>query len=437
MDKNEFAVVPPMGWNSFDYYDANVREENIKANADFMAKYLKKYGWEYVVLDIQWYAYDTGSQREQYEYIPFSKLEMDEYGRLLPCPDRFPSSTEGRGLAPLAEYIHNLGLKFGIHIMRGIPRSAAEKHLPVKGTKVTAAQIADPGSVCLWNPDMYGVRDVPEGQKYYDSIIELYASWGVDFIKCDDIANSRLKTGADDAQLAEIKMLYRAIQKTGRPIVLSLSPGPALLDRGTVYSEYANMWRLTGDFWDNWEQLKDMFDRREKWASFVKKGCYPDSDMLPLGKIGKEFLDERETRFTRDEQRTLMTLWCITHSPLMLGAELTQLDEQTFRLITQTEVLSLNQSMENTVFQLERDNKKAVWVSETPKKDRLYLALFNLSDSDSDLSVTAETLLNHGVRLELYGSALNVWEETKADVRNGVSANVPAHGVALLRLERA
>ena len=435
MNKNEFAVVPPMGWNSFDYYDANVREENIRANAEYMAMHLKKYGWEYVILDIQWYAYDTGTQREKYEYIPFSKLEMDPYGRLMPCPDRFPSSAGGRGFGPLAEYIHSLGLKFGIHIMRGVPRSAAEQHLPVKGTDATAAQIADPGSVCLWNPDMYGVRNIPEGQKYYDSILELYASWGIDYIKCDDIGYSRLISGKDDAQEAEIKMLYRAIQKTGRPIVLSLSPGPALINRGTLYAEYANMWRLTGDFWDNWDQLRDMFDRREKWAPFVKKGCYPDSDMLPLGKIGKEFLDERMTRFSKDEQQTLMTLWCITHSPLMLGAELTQMDDETFKLITQREVLSLNQGMDNLVFQLERDEEKAIWVSQTPEKDRLYLAVFNLSDSENQITVRDGQLLDKGIEMIRYGSAFDVWNGIGESAGTMISCQVPAQGVKLLRLE--
>lgn len=156
MDKNKFAQTPPMGWNSYDYYDTSVNEEQVKANADYMAAHLKQYGWEYVVVDIQWYAYGAGSMRDKHQYIPFSKLEMDEYGRLLPCPERFPSAAGGAGFRPLADYIHSLGLKFGIHIMRGIPRAAAQQHLPVLGSSQTADEIANPSSICGWNPDMYG-----------------------------------------------------------------------------------------------------------------------------------------------------------------------------------------------------------------------------------------------------------------------------------------
>lgn len=192
MDKNSFALSPPMGWNSYDYYDTAVREEQVKANADYMAAHLKEYGWEYIVVDIQWYAKDAGEMRDQYQYIPFSTLELDEYSRLLPDPKRFPSSADGKGFAPLAAYIHELGLKFGIHIMRGIPRVAAQTHGKIKRSQKTADMVANPFSICGWNPDMYGVRDIPEGQAYYDSLLELYASWGVDFIKCDDICNTNL-----------------------------------------------------------------------------------------------------------------------------------------------------------------------------------------------------------------------------------------------------
>ncbi len=189
MNKNTFAPTPPMGWNSYDYYDTTVNEEQVKANARVLAEKLNPYGWEYVVVDIEWYAHKTGSMREQFQYIPFASVEMDEFSRLLPDPERFPSSANGMGFKPLADYVHGLGLKFGIHIMRGIPRIAAHHHTKILGTDVTADMVADPSSICRWNPDMYGVRDTPAGQAYYDSIIQMYADWGVDFIKCDDICN--------------------------------------------------------------------------------------------------------------------------------------------------------------------------------------------------------------------------------------------------------
>ena len=256
---------PPMGWNSYDYYDTTVNEEQVRENADYMAAHLKEYGWEYVVVDIAWYSYEAGEQRERFQYVPFCHVEMDEYSRLLPCVKRFPSSADGKGFGPLADYVHGLGLKFGIHIMRGIPRQAAYQRTKILGTDKTANEIADAYSICGWNPDMYGVTPGVEGaQEYYDSIVSLYADWGVDFIKCDDIC----RMDADSSK-EEIKMLHRAIEKCGRDIVLSLSPGPALVEENEFYHENANMWRITDDLWDNWESLRDMFDRCHNWQGLT------------------------------------------------------------------------------------------------------------------------------------------------------------------------
>ena len=290
----------PMGWNSYDYYDTTVNEAQVRANADYLAKNLKAYGWEYVVVDIEWYSKDAGTQRDKHQYIPFGDIEMDAYGRLQPDPERFPSSAGGKGFGPLAEYVHSLGLKFGIHIMRGIPREAAHKHLPILGTTATANEVANPSSVCGWNPDMYGVRkNEPGSQEYYDSIIRMYADWGVDFIKCDDICN--IDTEPTDAYSSahEIEMLAKAIEKSQREIVLSLSPGPARIERAWHYEKYANMWRITDDFWDDWKLLAPMFWRCELWQNHVEEGSYPDCDMLPLGKLGKGFREERSTKFTK------------------------------------------------------------------------------------------------------------------------------------------
>ena len=202
MNKNLFAKTPPMGWNSYDYYDTSVNEEQVRKTAEYMAENLKEFGWEYVVVDIEWYSYDTGSQRDKYQYIPFWKVEMDEYSRLLPCVDKFPSAKEGNGFKPLADYLHSLGLKFGIHIMRGIPRQAAHEHTKILGSTALANDIADPSNICDWNPDMYGVRPDADGaQEYYDSIFELYAQWGVDFIKCDDICRMDMPSAKKEIEM--------------------------------------------------------------------------------------------------------------------------------------------------------------------------------------------------------------------------------------------
>lgn len=432
MNKNAFAKTPPMGWNSYDYYDTTVNEEQVKANADYMAAHLKEYGWEYVVVDIQWYAKGAGSMRDKFQYIPFSELEMDAYGRLQPDTDRFPSSEGGKGFGPLADYVHSLGLKFGIHIMRGIPRKAAQDHCPIRGSSATADMAADPASICGWNPDMYGVRNTEEGQAYYDSLIAMYAQWGVDFIKCDDICDSWIYQGESFGGWAETRMLHRAIEKCGRPVVLSLSPGPAHIDRAWEYGKYANMWRITNDFWDQWEPLKEMFWRCELWQDHVKAGCFPDCDMLPLGYVGKGFCEERYTNFTKDEQKTMMTLWCMFRSPLMVGAELTKLDEWALSLLTNREILDmLGENCRGT--QILRTDKTAVWKNKDEKSGVLRVALFNLSDEDGELAFDLEELEE-----DVAASCIlhELWEKESMNAVDGkIAARVPAHGVRVYRIE--
>ncbi len=429
MNKNKFAITPPMGWNSYDYYDTTVTEEQVKANADYMAKNLKEYGWEYVVVDIEWYSNDAGTQRDKYQYIPFGDDQMDEWGRFQPSPSRFPSSADGTGFTALAQYVHNLGLKFGIHIMRGIPRKAAEKHCPILGTDVTADVIADPSSICGWNPDMYGVRDMEAGQAYYDSIIQMYADWGVDFIKCDDICDSWMYRGDNFSGWHETEMLHKAIMKSGRPIVLSLSPGPAHIDRAWQYCKYANMWRITDDFWDTWDLLKNMFWRCEMWQDHVGEGCFPDCDMLPLGKLGGGFgHGEWDCRFSKEEQKNMMTLWCMFRSPLMVGAELTKMDDWTLSLLTNKELLALLDENCHGI-QLVRNDNVAVWKNKNSKTGELHVALFNLSDADDTISMNLDELeeeLDAQTAYELY----EIWDKTEKKTIDGrITADVPAHGV--------
>jgi hypothetical protein len=376
MMANLKMTTPPKGWNSWDVYGASVTESEVKENAAYMAENLLSHGWEYVVVDIQWYEPTADSSH----YHAFAELKMDEYGRLLPAENRFPSAVNGVGFKNLSDYVHSLGLKFGIHIMRGIPRQAVHLNVPIAGTNLRARDIAHANSICPWNTDMYGIDMDKEGaQAYYDSIFKLYAEWGVDFIKVDDIADSKLYS----THLEEIKAIRKAIDKTGRDMVLSLSPGPAPLKYGTFFQEYANMWRLTDDFWDNWEQLKDMFTRCAQWSPFVGPGSWPDCDMLPLGHIGIRSVDgggaDRLTRFTKAEQRTMMTLWSIFRSPLMLGCELTDLDDWTLHLLREPTLKIMHQEGRNAR-QIHNEDDWVVW--QTEANATVYYVIFNLSDTE-------------------------------------------------------
>ncbi|WP_258088795.1 glycoside hydrolase family 27 protein [Weissella fangxianensis] len=421
-DFRTFATVPPKGWNSWDSYGASVREEEIKQNADYMSEHLKEFGWEYITVDIQWYEPTANSSK----YHDFANLVMDKYARLLPDEKRFPSASDGRGFKPLADYVHNLGLKFGIHIMRGIPRQAVYEDLPIKGTAKTAKDVAL-NNICPWNSDMYGVDvELSEGQAYYDSIIELYASWGVDFIKCDDIANSVIYNGTHKK---EIEALRQAIDKSGRDMVLSLSPGPAPLDNGSFLQRNANMWRITDDFWDQWSLLLNMFDRAERWSALSRPGTWPDCDMLPLGHIGIRSVDgpggNRQTRFTKAEQRTMMSLWSMMQSPLIMGGELTDLDEWTKSLLTNAELLKMDNNISEK-YQTYRDNNKIVWYSKSKEND--YYAIFNISDKVIELSNEELNELN------VPNAGYEIWQEKDVNLSDLKVIKIDSHDVFLLKV---
>lgn len=376
----QLAPTPPMGWNSWDSYGTTIREEEVKANADAMAASLKQVGWQYIVVDIQWYEANARS----HGYRPNADLTMDQYGRLTPATNRFPSAASGNGFKALADYVHSKGLRFGIHILRGIPRQAVQKNTPVLGGSVHAADIADKASLCEWNTDMYGVdMSKPGAQAYYDSIVAQYAKWGVDFIKADDMSRPY--------HTAEIEGLHKAIVHSGRPIALSLSPGPAPLDQVDSLRANAEMWRIEDDLWDNWKSLKNMNGRIESWSKLVKPGHWPDPDMLPLGHIGirAERGNDRLSQLTHDEQLTMMTLWAISRSPMMFGGDLSTLDPFTKGLVTNAAVMAVDQhSTENLIAYSKGDLR--VWTASGHAPNgsaQRYIAIFNFGDTPLDTQV--------------------------------------------------
>ncbi len=397
------AKRPPMGWNSWDCYGASVNEEILLGNAEYMAKNLKEFGWEYIVCDIQWYEPTADS----HYYHKFTELEMDEYSRLIPAVNRFPSSAGGKGFGPIAAEIHRMGLKFGIHIMRGIPRQAVHRNTPILGTAATARDIAHPASLCKWNTDMYGVDASAEGaQEYYNSIFKLYADWGVDYVKVDDIARTDYAPETPGAALEEIKLIKRAIVNSGRQMVLSLSPGPAKIEEKDFLLENANMWRMTDDFWDKWSDLYGMFERAHVWEGVGCKDHWPDCDMLPLGHISVVARDNggRYTRFTRDEQKVLMTLWCIFRSPLMFGGEMRDNDEFTLELITNTRLLEMHRYGRKPR-QIYRKDDLVIWKSQT-KDGRAFVAIFNISEKKQKIKLKFKDL---GIKNKKELPAADIW----------------------------
>ncbi len=419
-----YAKTPPMGWNSWDCYGPTVTENEVKANADYMAEKLKQHGWEYIVVDIRWFV-ENDKAGGYNEKDPI--YTMDEYGRFLPAVNRFPSASNGKGFKPLADYIHSKGLKFGIHLMRGIPVEAVKKNCPIKDSNYTAKDIFSDLFQCGWLRDMKTIDTLKAGaQDYYNSIFNLYASWGVDYVKVDDLSRPYYH--------GEISMIRKAIDRCGRPMVFSTSPGATPLKRATHVVNHANMWRICDDFWDNWKMLAPQFKRCAAWAPYIGEGHWPDADMLPLGHIAlrAERGSDRMTGFTKIEQYTLMNLWCMFRSPLMFGGDMPTNDDFSLSLLTNDEVLAVNQNSANNK-QLKNNDGLIVWTADIPNSEDKYVAFFNVNDSiTGEISVSLEELgLKGNYRVH------NLWQkEKKSEVKNKFSALVEPHASILVRFSK-
>ena len=417
-------TTPPMGWNSWDCYGTTVTEAEVLANAEFMAEHLLPLGWDTVVVDIAW----SDPTARAHGYNADAPLVVDAHGRPQPAPNRFPSAADGAGFAPLAARVHALGLRFGVHVMRGIPRVATERDLPIEGTDATAGQVADPGNRCEWNPDNDGLdHSHPGAQAYYDSAVAQLAAWGVDFIKADDMLWPYQK--------ADIEAYSLAILRSGRPIELSLSPGR---DVATTRLEHlrthATMWRVCDDLWDRWEDVEHNFSRLARWAPFGSPAGWPDGDMLPLGRIGirAERGDDRHCLLTSAEQRTLMTLWVMARSPLMMGGDLPTSSPETIALLSNAAVLEvLRHSADNR--ELLREGDLVLWGARSSTTPSRYAAAFHLGDQESVVDLQ---LGNLGAAS---GSTVtDLWTgETVATDGEWLRLAIEPHGTRMLRLDPA
>eukprot|EP01119_Soliformovum_irregulare_P017748 TRINITY_DN5324_c0_g1_i1.p1 TRINITY_DN5324_c0_g1~~TRINITY_DN5324_c0_g1_i1.p1 ORF type:complete len:444 (-),score=110.57 TRINITY_DN5324_c0_g1_i1:21-1352(-) len=392
---------PPRGWNSYDAYTCTVTEDEVRQSAQHIAKYLKPSGYDYVVIDYEWYRPGTG----QFECCgSWEDLHMDAFGRLIPSPDRFPSSKNGTGFKVLADYVHSLGLKFGIHIMRGIPRAALQKNTPIFGTSSTAAQVADINLPCKWCVDMWGVKNTTLGQAYYDSLIELYAEWGVDFIKMDCVFGQ-------PEYLWDIQSMAKSIVHSKHEFAFSLSPGSdATASEAMEIYKDVTMYRVTDDVWDNWPILKLHFDRLPQFMKLVGRPSFPDSDMLPLGYLSVRggMGPARYCRLSQQEQQTLMSLWIITRSPLIFGGDMMKLGNDTdlLHLLTNSEALQISKSVYEQR-QVRSGPLHQIWSANTKNSEILYVALFNLEDVTAHVTMRWKEL---GI-LRKKCSVRQVWEK--------------------------
>jgi hypothetical protein len=427
--KTLIAPTPPMGWNSWDAYAQNITEAQVRENADFVAKNLKQYGWNYIVIDEGWYLPDPGpSTGENKGFV------MDADGRFLPSASRFPSAANDAGFKPLGDSLHAAGLKFGIHILRGIPKGAVAKDLPIADSSFHAVDAADQSDTCPWNTYNYGIKDNAAGQDYYDSLAKQYAGWGVDFIKVDCIADHPYKGD-------EIRMIRRALDKTGRPIVLSLSPGPTNLNHADEVRKYAEMWRISDDFWDHWgvwpkhefsQGLLQQFKTAAGWAPYTGDGHWADADMLPIGHLGPHAGEGpvRDSMFTHDEARTLLTFWAIFRSPLMIGANLPASDAFTLSLLTNPEVIAVDQhsSGNHPVIQTEG---MILWTAHRDGGPGEYLALINTSDQLQTVKYSWKELGFSGKDYQVR----SLWERRNLGNARELRVELSPHASVLYRIQ--
>jgi alpha-galactosidase len=409
---HDWAKSPPMGCNSWDCFGTGVTEDQVLENAVYMSQHLKKHGWNLVTVDIDWFL----PHAKGWNYVPNAELTLDDFGRPMPAVDRFPSASDGRGFSSLASKVHKMGLKFGVHLLRGIPRKAVSRGLTIFGANIKAVSVANQADTCPWNPDMFGV-DVskPGGQEYYDSLFKQLATWGVDFVKVDDLSRPYHQP--------EIEAIRKAIDRCGRPMVFSTSPGATPVLNGKHVADHANTWRISDDFWDSWKALEEQFERLDYWTPFRGPGHWPDADMLPLGAVRQGERDDW-THFTPIEQQTMMTLWCIAKSPLILGGHLPKNDQATLDLIINDEVLSVNQfSTEN--HQVSRTAFQCIWSARDPKAGDRYIAVFNLTDSPRRIQTP----------LEKSGRLRDLWgQKDMGSQHDQIDVELPAHGSALYRI---
>ena len=425
-----------MGWNSWDAFGFTIDEAQFRANVSALAQ-MRRLGWQYAVIDEGWYMRNPlGGSLAERNYL------YDANGLLLPVEARFPSAANGAGFKPLADWVHRQGLKFGIHIVRGIPKQVVNDNLPIANSSFHAADAADTTETCPWDDANYGVKDNAAGQAYYDSMLARYAAWGLDFIKVDCIADHPYRP-------TEIRQIAEAIRKTGRRIVLSLSPGPTSLSLAADIARYAQMTRIADDHWDAWSYpgkkveysfgLSEEFDRIAAWNKYARPGFWPDADMLPEGSLTPHpgWGSPRQSGYTQDEQRSEITLWAISRSPLIFGGNLSQLDSFTRSLLTNKEVVSINQKATESGPALmpaydgvpAAQGQARAWYARVGGKT--YAAIFNLADKPQRIDIPWLSFHLTGK----YYAAYDVWAGKYGLKADALHVDLAPHACVLYRVK--
>ncbi|MFD4972088.1 NEW3 domain-containing protein, partial [Streptomyces sp. NPDC058424] len=372
---NGLALTPPMGWNGFNHYKRDVTASIVKAQARaIVSSGMKDAGYTYVNLDGGW-----------------NLLQRNAAGELQPDPSKFPD-----GIKPVADYVHSLGLKFGIYIGAGytncVPTSAGS----------------------------YG---------HYEQDAQMFAAWGVDYLKLDWCAvpyenHPDMTREQVDRMLAE--QMRDALAATGRPIVYSMSGGRAsgLWNTSEVWrwgSAYGNLWRTAGDIGDNYRSMVNCFELTVPHHEYAGPGSWNDPDMLQVGNGG----------MTATEYRTHFSLWAQMAAPLLAGNDLTTMSPETREILTNREVIAVDQDPLGRQGDPVR-RADGQWVLSKPlaNGDRS-VVLFNDTSSAALITTDAAEV---GLPTAPAYTLRDLWQHTTTESAATISALVPPHGVAMFRV---
>lgn len=447
--KPDLAIKPPMGWNSFDSYGVALHEAAAMKNLEAMATKLKPFGYKYFVIDAGWFGefkLQPGTIYPDERHA--SVLNVNEFGLLQPSKTYFPN-----GLKPIIERCHAVGLKFGIHIMRGIPRQSVELNVPIEGTNYRARDIVNKKDTCVWCLQNYGVdMSKPGAQEFYDNWIKQLADWGVDFLKVDDVV----------PYPAEVSAICKAVRKTGRDIVISLSPGNKVEEEALPFFKQANMLRVTRDIWDDQHDIDSCFDAWKRWHGKEDRNFHIDMDMIPFGELqimnplpvglkGDESKNEiierkkkgelsnvellagkgwnRRSELTKDQMYTFITLRALAASPLMVGGDLTTMDEFSMSLLTNKEMIACNQNAVMGKLVAEND-KIEVWKTPEKNTENGWIGIFNRNQfSEKVFEISTNAL---GLKQSDY-QMYDIWNDK--NIVDGQKLKIPVNGVIFIRFK--
>jgi hypothetical protein len=419
-ENNGLERTPVLGWSSWSFIRENPTAANIEAQARALQKSgLQKLGYEYVNVDDRWYQC-PGPQGPN----------VGPFGRWVTDSSRFPAQGDTNGIKVVADYIHSLGLKFGIYLTPGISKQAVSKNTPIKGTRYTAAQIAEP-SIAERNYNCRGMVRInfnkPGAQEYINSWADMLAAWGVDYIKLDGMTNSNA---------ADIKAWSNAIRQSGRPMVFDVTQGHFTQAISPTFMKYANQWESPPDVecYDCekggssypltiWANVEKRFNYVAEWQPYAGPGGFNDYDSIEVGNGDNDGL-------TPAERQTQMSLWALGAAPLILGVDLTHLNQLDLKYLRNTGVLAVDQDSIAAKRVLNTSNGQ-VFAKVEPNGDAI-VGLFNTGGKVEKISIQASVV---GLRENERGySAQNLWTGKTEKQGSTISAAVPSHGVVLYRV---